>query len=187
MNATAKTAKTKTRRAKRATFVELEPIVLETEVAPPKVTAVFDPEFEPAPDKWAHLPDGAGQIRAEVIGARLSLLPTSREAAVSLEAFRTGAGRHYDHLRGAWVYHLDQMRRRGVRRLDEISLLAKMNGTTFVLTDESHSRIASYERHLERQLAPIPRVVWRDDEAHGEGEVIDEKSLGRSSGWRRGD
>lgn len=181
-----RTTTTKTKRAsvklpvRRPVVIELEPEIIE---AHPKVTVLDEATAAPR-NRYGHLPDfGPGEVHARIIGSKLTFQPTDQGAARRVEALRAVAGRVYDHKRSENVYRLDQLRRHGASRLDEIALLATMHGLPLTFDADSTRRVERYRRELSRQLAPIPRVIWRDETEHGEVEVTAEHSLGHSTSW----
>jgi hypothetical protein len=132
---------------------------------------------------------GAGVVRVQPIGGRLTLRPSDELAARALGATRAALGFHWDAKKGqglppadrirGYVYSLDNFLRRGVTEWDSLRLLAIMTGLPLEMAPGVETGIARYRARLERQLRPIPRVTWFDEDANkDEAELEAEVALG---------
>lgn len=198
-----KTSATKTsvkaRAAALPTFVEGEPIVLDSvrvkpvdSTAPTQTNAqggqALDLDAKAQADaarRWAHLPDnGPGIIKVVPIGSRIILQPSDKQAAQALDFARIQLGFHWDAKQRRHINHLDGFTRRGVTQFDSLRLISAMFGLNFEVPEGVESVIRRYRSRLERQLRPIPRFTWSDDVDHTGQTVEAELDLG-TSGYRR--
>lgn len=138
----------------------------------------------PPRDPFGNLPEhGPRQVHLRVIGGRVLLTPTDREAALDLDTARSAIGARYDHKRRSWTFALDTMLRHGAVDWSSVQVAAELAGLHLVIGAEAEAAVARYLRHIARQTRPIPRVTWIDDEAEG-GEEIGTQRLDGTS-WRR--
>ncbi len=153
---------------KTTPFRALEPTVRERPVAAPRiidVDAVFERKHAGV-DRWKHLPaEGPREVRAEVCGGALRLLPTDREAARDLMNGRAALGRTYDRQRDDYLFPFDDLARHGVVNLSSFRLTCEIAGINLVIDPAARKLIErSLQTHL-RQRRPIPRSVWVDEDA----------------------
>jgi hypothetical protein len=128
--------------------------------------------------------DGPGAVIVTCIGSRLRLSPTTRSAGIRLAAVIARFGSRYDHKRRGYTDVFAAVLRRGAAGIDSVTAVLAMEGLAVVIPDPDRRAIARYRRQLERQMRPIPRAVWRDDEA-APAEVLGESDLAaRGMGWR---
>lgn len=186
-----------------AAFFEQESLVLTVE-RKPKVTQL-DVNGQPIGKTRTlrPMPDaGPGVVRVQPIGGRLTLRATDKVASEALGAARAALGFHWDAKKGqglrpedrhrGYVYHLDNFLRRGVTEWDSLRLLARMTGLPLEMTPGVEGGIARYRSRLERQLRPIPRTTWFDeDTARVDSELEAEIALGDQNAalrrWGMGD
>lgn len=162
-----------------APFQARPAIVLDGAAARTTVTAPSTPR-----DPYAGLPaQGPREIAVRVVGGRVLLSPSDREAALDLDTARSALGARYDHKRRAWTFALDTMLRHGVVDWASVRLAAELAGLRLRITPGVETAIARYLRHIARQTRPIPRVTWLDDQAE-ESEELGSQRLD-STGWRR--
>lgn len=184
----------KVKSVKPQAFVEQEPLIVEVKRTP-KVTHL-DINGNPLPKPARALrpvPDaGEGVVRVQPIGGRLTLRPSDRVAAEALGAARATLGFHWDAKKGqglgpqdrlrGYVYHFDNFLRRGVTEWDSLRLLAIMTGLPLEMAPGVERNIARYRSRLERQLRPIPRVTWFDEEAAAQDSELEaEIALGNEA------
>ena len=128
----------------------------------------------------ASLPaDGPGEIRVVVTGPSIRLVPTDREAETRLLAARAQLGWGWDAKAGRRIDYFSLLLRNGATNFDAVRLLVESTGLTLIIDQAAEREIARRARRLIRDLAPIPRVIWTDDEAHGEREISADRTLGR--------
>ena len=166
-----------------APFVELEPLVVTVEQKP-KITeldATGKPVRKVRPLRFVEGAD-AGVVRVQPIGGRLTLRPADGAAVSALGAARAALGWHWDAKSKRHVYHFDNFLRRGVTEWDSLRLLATMTGLPLEMAPGVETGIARYRSRLERQLRPIPRVTWLDEDAAKEDSELEaEIALGDQS------
>lgn len=128
----------------------------------------------------ADLPvDGPGHIRVVIAGPAVRLVPTDRAAETLLLAARAQAGWGYDAKAGRRIDYFSLLLRNGAANFDAVRLLAEATGLTLEVDAAAERALARRRRQLARDLAPIPRVIWTDDDEHGEREISDDRSLDR--------
>lgn len=164
-----------------APFVERESVVVTVERTP--VVTQLDPSGKPVrpPRRPTRNANGAapGVVRVQPIGSRLILQPADAGANTMLGATRVALGWHWDAKQRRHVYHLDNFLRRGVTEWDSLRLLAAMTGLPLEMAPSTERGIARYRSRLERQLRPIPRVTWFDENAEtDDSELEKEIALG---------
>ena len=149
---------------KPAPFTALPPTVIESgPLAKPALRNLDEEREEREP--WTDLPaSGPRQIRVSAIAGTLAMRPSDREAARDFLAARASLGREYDRKRKMWLYPLAEMARHGVMEWASIRMLAALYGLELVIEAGAERAFARYRRHIERQLRPIPRVTWSDDD-----------------------
>lgn len=123
--------------------------------------------------------DGPGRLRVVVTGPAVHLVPTDRAAETLLLAARAQAGWGWDAKAGRRIDYFSLLLRNGAANFDAVCLLAEATGLTLEVDAAAERALARRRRQLARDLAPIPRVIWADDEAHGEREISDDRILGR--------
>jgi hypothetical protein len=181
-----------------APFVELEALVVTVEQKP-KVTeldAAGKPVRKVRPLRLVSGAD-AGIVRVQPIGGRLTLRPSDPSAVSALGAARAALGWHWDAKAKRHVYHFDNFLRRGVTEWDSLRLLAAMTGLPLEMAPGVEKGIARYRSRLERQLRPIPRVTWLDEDAAKEDSELEAeialgdqgaalRRWGQGGGWWQG-
>jgi hypothetical protein len=123
--------------------------------------------------------DGPGQIRVVVTGPSIRLVPTDRTAETRLLAARAQLGWGWDAKAGRRIDYFSLLLRNGATNFDAVRLLAESTGLSLIVDSAAEREIARRARRLARDLAPIPRVIWTDDEEHGEREISADRTLGR--------
>lgn len=137
--------------------------------------------------RWSRLPDdGPGILRVAVVGPRIVLSPSDKQAARMLDQVRSQLGRHWDNKQRDFVYHFDMMLRRGTAQFDSLRLIAALCGLKLDVSPSIERAVNRYLRRLERQLRPIPRFIWTDDTIKATESVVkDEIDLDGSSFYRQ--
>ena len=159
---------------KETTFRALPPLLGE-----PRAPRVVDLDSQGAPRRAHRAPaDGPRVLRAIVAGPRLVLTPASLRAARDLENGRATSGSRYDHQARTRTFHLDRALRHGGVRIEDALLAAELAGLTIELDPTATAHIARRRRNHERQIRPIPRAIWRDENESTDGEITADQRLG---------
>lgn len=157
-------------------FRALEPVIRERPVAAPKVIDA-DAAHErkhAGVDRWKHLPaEGPREVHAEVIGGAIRLVPTDRVSARDLMSARSAIGRTYDRRREDYLFPFDDLARHGAVNMDSFRLACEVAGVNLVIGPEAYAAIERHGKALARQLRPIPRTVWVDEDASDHDEAND--------------
>ena len=159
-----------------------------TERAPTSAEEVRERNVARVERRLAALPaTGPATIKVTVAGASIVLSPSDRPAAIAFDALRVALGVRWDAKRGDYVAELDEVLRHGAAGFDAVLSICAMGGLKLEITPGSERLIAAYQRHLKRQLRPIPRAVWRDEDAPDRAgrEVVSERDLKAKPGWKR--
>lgn len=149
-----------------APFRALDPVIRKQSKTEPRVIDA-DAQHErrhAGIDRWRHLPaEGPREVRVEVIAGSLRLVPSDRQAARDLLNGRAAIGRTYDRRREAYVFPLDDMARHGALNLASFRLSCEIAGVNLIVDEAAQAAVARHVTRLERQLRPIPRTVWIDE------------------------
>jgi len=140
-------------RVKRGTFFEEEPVL--TDFVP-----------QPGPTRSRKLPAPAEHdvVRATVVGSRAALIPTGPLSAMALAAARAEFDFKVDAKRRQRLYFFDRVLRRGAINWENMLALLRVKGVQVEIDPNAEHLVARYRAHLERQMAPLARSVWRDEE-----------------------
>jgi hypothetical protein len=126
-----------------------------------------------------HLPtDGPGRVRVVVAGPAVRLVPLDTRAEAALLAARAQLGWTYDAKAGRRIDHMGVLIRNGAANFTSIRLLAEVTGLVLEIDDAARRAVGRRAARLARDLAPIPRVVWVDDETRDQS-ITTDRSLGR--------
>lgn len=113
-----------------------------------------------------------------IAGPALHLVPSDRGAEQRLLAARAQIGWAYDAKSGRRRDFMGILLRNGASNIDSVRLLAECAGLTLEIDNDALRSIERRRRSLARDLAPIPRVVWVDENEHDD-ELMSEQSLDR--------
>jgi hypothetical protein len=122
--------------------------------------------------------DGPGHVRVIVTGPAVRLVPLDAGAEAALLAARAQLGWTYDAKAGRRIDHMGVLIRNGAANFASIRLLAEVTGLVLEIDDAARRAVDRRATQLARDLAPIPRVVWVDDETHDQS-IMSDRSLGR--------